>query len=182
MAHTIGKRKCKNCHKLFQPDSRNKAKQKYCSQADCKKASKADSQKRWLAKKENQDYFKGADNVKRVQEWRRKNPGYWRRANTALQDHSPEETSAKQEGTRKLTEPALQDLLTAQSAVLVGLIATFTGDTLQDHIASTARNMQQLGNDILQSSTHIFEGGSHDNKAGNSPRPDTYNPKTIQLD
>ena len=76
MAHTTGKRKCKNCHKLFRPDSRNKAKQKYCSQAD--------SQKGWLAKKENQDYFKGADNVKRVQEWRGKNPGYWRRGNTAF--------------------------------------------------------------------------------------------------
>jgi hypothetical protein len=33
--------------------------------------------------------------------------------------------------------------------------------------------MQQLGNDILQSSTHIFKGGSYDSKAGNSPRPGT---------
>jgi hypothetical protein len=173
MAHTIGKRKCKNCHKLFWPDSRNKAKQKYCSQADCQKASKAASQKCWLAKKENQDYFKGADNVKRVQEWRGKNPGYWRRDDNALQDDSTVKTTIDQGDTVKLTEDALQDLLTVQHAVLVGLIATFTGDTLQDNLASTARNMQQLGNDILQSSTHIFEGGSHDNKAGNSPRPDT---------
>ena len=124
-------------------------------------------------KRENRNYFKGADNVKRVQEWRKKNPGYWRRSHNALQDDSPEKHAIDQEDTTKLTEGALQDLLTAQSAVLVGLIATFTGDTLQDHIASTARNMQQLGNDILQSSTHIFQGGSHDSKAGNSPRPDT---------
>jgi hypothetical protein len=173
MAPTIGKRKCRNCHKLFRPDSRNQAKQKYCSESDCRKASKASSQKRWLGKKENRDYFKGEDNVKRVQEWREKNPGYWRRGSNALQDHSPVKTSVDQEDTSKLTELALQDLLTAQSAVLVGLIATFTGDTLQDNLASTARNMQQLGNDILQSSTHIFQGGKHDNKAGNSPRPDT---------
>jgi len=173
MAHTIEKRKCKNCHKLFLPDSRNKAKQKYCSQARCQKASKADSQKRWLQKNENRDYFKGEDNVKRVQEWREKNPGYWRREKNALQDDLPVKTPVDQADTTRLTEPALQDLLTAQSAVLVGLIATFTGDTLQDHIASTARNMQQLGNDIMQSSTHIFQGGNHDNKTGNSPRPDT---------
>jgi hypothetical protein len=173
MAHTIGKRKCRNCHKLFRPDSRNHAKQKYCSEPECRKASKAAAQKRWQGKEENRDYFKGEVNVKRVQEWRNKNPGYWRRANNALQDHSSVKRTVGQEYMAKLTEPALQDLITAQRAVLVGLIATFTGDTLQDNIASTARNMQQLGNDILQSSTHIFYGGNHDNKASNSPRPDT---------
>ena len=173
MAHTIGKRKCKNCHKLFCPDSRNQAKQKYCSEDDCRKASKADSQKRWLAKKDNRDYFKGAGNVKRVQDWRKENPGYWRRGDNALQENLSEKTATDQEDTSRLTGDALQDFLTAQSAVLVGLIATFTGDTLQENIASTARNMQQLGNDILQSSTHIFEGGSHDSKASNSARQDT---------
>jgi hypothetical protein len=173
MPLTIGKHKCRNCHKLFRPDSRNQAKQEYCSEVDCRKASKAASQKRWLAKKENRNYFKGADNVKRVQEWRKENPGYWRRGDNALQDDSLEKTAIDQIDTSKLTEDALQDLLAAQSAVLVGLIATVTGDTLQDHIASTARNMQQLGNDILQSSTHIFKGGSYDSKTGNSPRPDT---------
>ncbi len=173
MPHTIGKRKCWNCHKLFRPDSRNQVKQNYCSKDDCRKASKAASQKRWLAKKENRDYFKGADNVKRVQEWRKENPGYWRRGHNALQENLPGKSAIDQEDISKLTEDALQELLTAQSAVLVGLIATFTGDTLQDNIASTARNMQQLGNDILQSSTHIFKGGSYDSKAGNSPRPGT---------
>lgn len=182
MALTIRKRKCLNCHILFRPDSRNQGKQEYCSESDCRKASKAAAQKRWLAKKENRNYFKGADNVKRVQEWRENNPGYWRRGKNALQDHSTVKTSVEQRDTERLAEPTLQDLLTAQSAVLVGLIATFTGDTLQDHIASTTRNMQQLGNDILQSSTHIFEGGNHDKKAGNSTRPDTSNPQTVQLD
>lgn len=134
---------------------------------------KAASQKRWLAKKENQDYFKGADNVKRVQEWRKENPGYWRRGENALQDNSSGKIVIYQGDMAKLKEDALQDLLTVQHAVLVGLIATLTGDTLQDNLASTARNMQQLGNDILQSSPHIFEGGSHDNEAGNSPGPDT---------
>ncbi len=42
MAHTIGKRKCRNCHKLFRPDSRNKTKQKYRSETDCRKASKVE--------------------------------------------------------------------------------------------------------------------------------------------
>ena len=45
---------------------------------ECRKASKTASQKRWLQKPENQDYFCGPENVKRVQLWREDNPGYWR--------------------------------------------------------------------------------------------------------
>ena len=37
--------------------------------------------------------------------------------------------------------------------LLVGLIAHFTGLTLQDDIATTARRLQQLGRDILESFT-----------------------------
>ena len=58
----------------------------------CRKASKAAAQARWLAKKENANYFHGPENVRRVQEWRKHNPGYWQRkgvgAGIMLQDHS----------------------------------------------------------------------------------------------
>jgi|GEM_PF-6192508 len=37
MAHTIGKRKCRNCLKLFLPDSRNQTKQKFCSEEEWRK-------------------------------------------------------------------------------------------------------------------------------------------------
>ena len=46
----------------------------------CRKASKADSQRRWLQKPENRDYFRGPEHVQRVQRWREAHPGYWRRA------------------------------------------------------------------------------------------------------
>ncbi len=116
---------------------------------DCRKASKAAAQRRWVGKKQNRNYFKGAVHVSRVQEWRKQHPGYWRRDKNAL-----------------------QDLLTAQHAVVIGIIANLTGNTLQDHIVSTARKMQQLGEDILNSSTNIFQGGDHDHKNPDTPRPD----------
>jgi hypothetical protein len=97
---------------------------------ECRKASKADSQKRWVQKPENQNYFSGPDNVKRVQEWRKAHPGYWR-------------------SNRSCNESALQDSSKTQLAVLVGLISHFTGSALQDDIAFTLCRMQQLGNDIL---------------------------------
>ncbi len=76
------RRRCLNCGDLFMPDCRNLKRQKYCTKALCCKESKRASQARWLAKNENQDYFKGSENVRRVQLWRRKNPGYSNASNT----------------------------------------------------------------------------------------------------
>ncbi len=59
---------CLNCRKLFIPDYRNRERQNYCGETDCRKASKAASQKRWPEKPENCDYFRDDedkdDNVK----------------------------------------------------------------------------------------------------------------------
>ena len=86
----IFKKKCCHCRKLYIPDPRNRSRQKYCDKPECRKASKAASQKKWLSKPENQNYFQGPDNVERVQEWRKRNPGYWKSKSTkqlnALQD------------------------------------------------------------------------------------------------
>ena len=57
------KPKCAHCNQLFRPDPRNVKRQKYCSRPECRKASKAASQKKWLEKPENQDYFQGTDNT-----------------------------------------------------------------------------------------------------------------------
>jgi hypothetical protein len=78
----------------------------------------------------------------------------------------------KQSVTDALTEASLQDHLNSQHAVIIGLISHLTGNTLQDHIVSTTRNMQQLGQDILNTSPHIFQGGDHGNKEPDKPRPD----------
>ena len=75
----IKRKKCCNCKDLFKTEPQslaepcNAKRQKYC-----RKASKAAGQGRWLAKPENQGYFSGPKNVKRVQLWREDNPGYWR--------------------------------------------------------------------------------------------------------
>jgi hypothetical protein len=159
----INRRKCKNCKELFFPDYRNATRQKYCNKAECKKASKAESQRRWLNKPENSDYFRGPENVQRVQQWRRQNPGYWKnrtRPQNALQDPCRENPSEKQGVNTVLTKSALQDLCIGQPAVFIGLIAQFTGSALQDDIASTIGRMQQLGNDIL-CQPNFAKGGQH---------------------
>jgi hypothetical protein len=73
----IKKKKCCNCEELFEPNPQNAKHQNYCRKPECRKASKDESQRRWLEK--NPEYFRGPTHVKRVQEWRRANPGYSRR-------------------------------------------------------------------------------------------------------
>jgi hypothetical protein len=176
MAQRLRKRKRRNCGDFFIPDPRNVRRQEYCRKPECRKASKTAAQARWLAKRENKNYFRGPENVRRVQEWRKHNPGCWRCKSNALQDHSNEKTVGKQYVVKQLTKDALQDLLMTQHTVLVGLIAHLTGTALQDDIDSTTRRMQQLGADILNSSTPNFQGEDYASKNPYSPRADPPGP------
>ena len=164
MAKRVRNRKCKHCHELFAPDYRNAGRQEYCSKDQCKKASKAASQKRWLAKPENRDYFKGDENVVRVQAWRKAHPGYWKRnlpkAEEPLQDACSENNMQFQEDSSILISSALQEACSEKEVLLLGLIATLTDCTLQDDIASAALKMKKLGQDILNP-PHHFQGGVH---------------------
>ena len=152
MVQRIKRRKCKHCGMLFLPDPRNATHQRYCSKHECRKASKASSQKRWLQKPENQDYFRGPDNVERVQCWRKAHPGYWRKKKNkpyALQDPLNLQLTENTDNRDNFMTHALQDSLILQPAVFIGLISQLTGYALQEDIAMAARRMQQLGNDIL---------------------------------
>jgi len=145
----IRKRKCKHCKEYFLPDHRNKKKQWFCSKPQCRKASKAASQQKWLKKPQNKDYFRGPEHVERVRQWRKNNPDYRQKSKNVLQDHCRENENKKQRVKSSLHSLVLQDLLLRQPAVLIGLIANLTGSALQDDIAVSISRMQQLGNDIL---------------------------------
>jgi hypothetical protein len=124
------RRKCKCCLRLFRPDPRNRRHQRYCSAPTCRAASKAESQARWRAKPENQGYFGGPVNVARVQAWRARHPGYWRGgrgAGAALQDVSIAQPIDSMIETTNAARSPLQDVLAAQPAVLIGLIAHLVG-------------------------------------------------------
>lgn len=181
----IKKKKCCNCKDLFIPDPRNAKRQKYCRKPECREASKAASQKRWLAKPKNQGYFSGPENVKRVQLWREDNPGYWRgkRKNKqdALQDPLNSQPTENNNDNVKFAQDALQDLLIAQPPVLLGLIANFTGNALQDDIAMTFQRLQKLGQDIVTNLTHS-KGGHYGIQGSHRCRTDPESPQALQLD
>jgi hypothetical protein len=181
----IKRKKCCNCNDLFIPDPRNAKRQKYCFKAQCRKASKAASQRRWLAKPENQGYFCGSKNVKRVQLWREDNPGYWRgkrkSAKDALQDPLNCQPIENNTNNVDFTNDALQDLLIAQPPVLLGLIANFTGNALQDNMVITLQRLQKLGQDIVTNLTHN-KGGHYGIQDSNRCSTYPQSPQALQLD
>ena len=168
----IKRKKCCHCKLLFVPDPRNRNRQNYCRLPGCRKASKAASQKKWLEKPDNQDYFKGPENVQRVQRWRKDNPGYSKRKSKIgpepLQDPLKQQHIDKTDNNYDFADSALQDLLNLQPAVLIGIIAQLTGYALQDDIAMAFRRMQQFGNDILNPQ---FKGGRHGNQTAHLSGP-----------
>lgn len=171
--------KCLHCKKLFVPDYRNRGRQKYCSAAECQSVSKRGSQARWLSQPENQDYFRGAEHVKRVQQWREAHPGYWK-AQARKPRHTLQETCSVQVPVQQellsaeapqVSQPALQELCEVKTPLLVGLIAQFTDTALQEDIVAYTRRLIARGQDILdQPSRRLTKGNIvYDAKASAVP-------------
>ena len=182
MSRRVRRKKCKHCQCLFRPDPRNHKRQKFCSKPECRKASKAYSQKKWPAKKENRDYFRGPEHVKRVQRWRKNHPGYRRTErpdkDNALQNPLIQKDQQNPGDDQTLTLLRLQDLLSRQELVLKGLIAHLMGTPLQDDIDEFLVVLGQLGRDIGFGITPN-KGARHDPKDSHRLPPTTARAETI---
>ena len=180
-----GQRKCLCCGEFFDPDARNRERQRFCGRAACRRASKASSQAAWLAKPHNSGYFRDPVHVARVQAWRAAHPGYGRgkrRAPAALQAPLPaqvldpiEESAVRGELPEIPRAAALQDLWEASSPVLAGLIVHLFEVTLQEDIAATMRRLVQLGNEVIH-------GGAHEaSQASAAARAAALRARAVQL-
>ncbi len=149
------KRKCLCCGEFYRPDHRNLRHQRYCAKPVCRKQAKAESQRRWQQRPENQNYFRGPENSQRVKDWRKRNPGYWRKSefrdSAPLQEVFQEQVTPNEEVIAQKTSDALQEVFLMQPAVVVGLISMMTGHALQEDIVATARVLVRKGRDILDS-------------------------------
>lgn len=148
------RRKCRCCTKFFQPDRRTEDRQRYCSEPACRQASKASSQRRWLSQNGNGDHFRGADEVRRVQRWRKAHPGYWKKKNPSSQSTQAvaAQTTHPDQSSRNVPRAlpgTLQDYCLVQDPAFVGLLSMVTGRTLQEDIAATTRQVLLRGRNIL---------------------------------
>jgi hypothetical protein len=141
----------------------------------CQKTSKAASQRQWLSRPENRDYFRGAENCERVRLWRLANPGYRRNKRPApksvLQDSLIPQAVENQTVAIPAPSSVLQEILFVQPAMVVGLISVLTGYGLQEDIAASARSFLIRGEDILRMTPGSPSFQNHENQ--NTPVPRT---------
>lgn len=154
MSRSKTRRKCRHCSRFFLPDPRAADRQRYCSGLECQQASKLASQRRWLSKNGNGDYFRGPRAVERVQAWRKLHPGYWRRQTPLSWKGQAVDNQSANPGHSSCNVPrglprTLQDESLTQDPAFVGLISMVTGSTLQEEIATTARQLLLRGRNIL---------------------------------
>lgn len=157
MCSPSSRRKCRCCNEFFVPDFRNRQHQLYCPKPACRAASKRASQRRWLRQPANRDYFRGPENLRRVQQWRQAHPGYWKKQPAASLDAQPvlpQQVNSVNAGQSSCNAPrsplgTLQDLSFTRHPAFIGLISMVTGTTLQEDIAATTRKLEARGRDIL---------------------------------
>lgn len=154
MSSKSTQRKCRCCKKFFTPDRHNPSRHLFCSAPDCRRASKAASQRRWLNKPANRDYFRGPANVERVRQWRQAHPDYWKRSKSQSKPNQLTDPQPLKPGTTSCNVPqpevvALQDLALTEHPAFVGLISLISGSTLQEDIASIGRRLLLQGKNIL---------------------------------
>jgi hypothetical protein len=167
---------------LFLPSRCNRGRQRFCAQEDCRKASKAASQRKWSQQPQNADYFRGAAHVERVRQWRAKNPGSARpkKKEAPLQDFAPPQAPAAEPLTtmrshlpsdffqKEPEDPApsgasaasLQDFALTQDPLFVGLISMLSGAPLQESLAPLTRRLVEQGRRVLAQNPNVL-GRSH---------------------
>lgn len=137
---------------MFIPEYRSAGRQRYCGRPECRKASRRESQRKWVQKAGNSAYHAGEAPADRVKAWRAAHPGYWRRRSNAV-----EKTVRTRTELSSLLAPfalqdpcrALQDSWNPHVTALIGLIAWVRGTALQNVIADDLHDIMFAGRAIL---------------------------------
>ena len=179
------RRKCLHCGKMYHPDPRTRDRQRHCAAPECRRASKAKAQARWRAKAVNRDYFKGPEQVDRVRRWRKANPGYGKKPappDPPLQDDCRMQGVEYKQDKSYLVLNALQDDSSMQPLILLGLISSFMGSSLQDDMVSQIHKMHARGQQILGNVPGSQPQGTHEyTQTPPSTRPPAPGASAVQL-
>jgi hypothetical protein len=103
--------------------------------------------------------------VERNRVWRNAHPGYWKKPplpKHALQDVLQTQSVGGQQDKSDLIFDALQDEISLQPLVLLGLISTLAGSALQDDMVPFIQKMQIRGQQILGKVPGSQPKGNHE--------------------
>src|SRR5439155_24964128 len=120
MKSKTSRAKCRHCGTFFSPDYRNRYHQYYCPDPECRRVSKAASQRRWSRQVQNRDYFRGPEQTRRVQQWRKSNPDYWKKKPTIPHRSQAVESQSRERMQKSCNAPdgfagSLQDVCLARN-------------------------------------------------------------------
>lgn len=166
--------KCLNCSEMHNAEPRSRGCQRYCPKPECRRASKASSQRQWTSKPENENYFSGAENSERVRQWRKGHPGYSRKQKPVKEDALQEICNCQETVVVDVAQTgapdALQEIWFSQPALFVGLISIMTGHALQEDIVASVRSFMNRGEDILRMKPRHPEFPNYENQTRPMPR------------
>ena len=118
------KRFCHHCQDPFIPNRYNHHHQLYCNKVECRRISKLEKQRKWRRKKRDNPKFRAVE-VKRVQEWRKKNRSRSQARDRKKSLSSHGKTSSVSDSGNPLW---LRDLLHRQSIILTGIASQLLAD------------------------------------------------------
>jgi hypothetical protein len=154
----LRRKKCVHCEELFSPDPKSRYHQTFCAAPECKRASKAASQRRWREKLQNRNYWQGPEHVERVRAWRKAKAIQDGKAPRKPKAQSQSVASAK--SWTDVNNAVLQDDLLPQDPLIVGVISALAGSSLQDDIVIMYKHLIAKGREILSSAEQIKGRGA----------------------
>lgn len=155
--HPEGRRKCRHCKAFFQAEPRNRHHQRYCGRPECRRASKAASQRKWERQPENRDYYRGPEKAQKVRAWQAAHPGYWRGRRprrVVLPEVLPAQPPVGQPIAGQDDAGVLPDIWHGQPPVVIGLIAQMTGCVLPEDIVVVANRLVARGQALMGRTNH----------------------------
>ena len=129
MIKKLERRRCRSCKKLFSPDPRCRFHQRYCAEPACKRASKAESQRKWKGKAENLWYWRGEKIFAKL--------------------------ASQCGGNGKLVRSANGDEKLPDDPVIVGILAVLCVSKLKGQIEGMYRNVLAVGREILRQRAEV---------------------------
>jgi hypothetical protein len=203
------KRKCRHCKELFLPHPGNCWHQRYCTAAACRQARQRASVKRWRRSKLARTLARRAADVKRVQQWRQKHQGYWKRkapGEVALRNlvnpdfigETPlldEKSQAQSCGAEAAFQPAVSLVEIKKQAdnlnhdvvalrdfvldVLRGITSQLSGTALRNVVDPLLRNLTMRGQEIRLG--RVQKGAAHASETSVVPGTLAPRPGEFQL-
>lgn len=143
------KRKCRNCGRQFIPDNYNHYHQYYCSETECRRASRKASKAKHNRKQSLNLEFRRKEN-ERVKQYQKNNPDYWKKYKKSRKKDIAAEVlrDLAQVGNKAEDIRVLRDFAISHNTVINGLISYMTGEVLRDNIGAVIKRLYDRGREV----------------------------------